>query len=250
MKIRKEAVIVIIIAILFIIGIGMYSRYQIDKSREAFAVRIMSDDSTVSSATVEQLKAAIAANEKKMEQHVQDAAKTAYYWKILSVRLQDRGLYGDALEALKHAIYYAPSDPVLQYYTGLSAGILAKSTHSNPGATDESTGRAQYFALAEEAYLRAIELDPKYTRPMYGLAVLYVFELNRPEEAIPYLKRCLEITRNDVDSMAVMARAYFMMKDYKSALDLYNLIISVTTDPQKRIDAQNNRQIVMGFTRG
>jgi len=250
MKIKAGAVIAIVVVIVIVICIAAAAMYQRNKSREALAGRILSEDSPATTETIESLKAAIAANEKKIEQHVQDAAKTAYYWKILAVRLQDRGLHGDALDALQRAISYSPSDPLLHYLTGVSAGILAKSVHSNPGKADDTNGKERYYALAEEAYLRAIELDPKYVSPRYGLAVLYVFELGRPEDAVPYLKQCLDISRNDVDSMAVLARAYFMLKDYKSALDLYNTIINVSTDPQKKNDARNNRQIIMGMPRG
>jgi len=76
--------------------------------------------------------------------------------------------------------------------------------------------------------------------------VLYVFDLERPEDAVPHLQHYLEISRNDVDTMFVLARAFFMLKNYQGALDLYDRIIILTTSDQKRIDAQNNRQMVLG----
>ena len=250
MKIKKEVVIVISAAVLFVLVIVAITQYQINKTREEFAARIVSEGSAKTPDTVEGLKAAIAANEKKMKQYVDEAAQTAYYWKILAVRLQDRGLHGEALDALERAIYYAPADPQLHYYTGVSAGILAKSVHVYSDDGTENTERRRYFALAEDAYLRAIELDPTYTRPRYGLAVLYVFELNRPEDAIPHLQRCLEISRNDLDSMFVLARAYYMLKRYQDAVDLYDRIISFTSNAQQRTEAQNNRQQLLDLIHG
>ena len=250
MKIKKEAVIIITIVVLLVVVIASVSQYQKNKERGALAERIISAGSNTAPDTVEGLKAAIAANEKQIGQYVESAAKTAYYWKILAVRLQDRELHGEALEALERAVYYAPADPLLHYYTGVSAGVLAKSVHIYPGRDNENAERRRYFALAEESYLRAIELDSKYLRPRFGLAVLYVFELDRPEDAVPQLERCLEISRNDLDTMFVLARAFFMLKRYQEAVDLYDRILTLSRDQQQRIDAQNNRQQILGLIHG
>jgi hypothetical protein len=45
--------------------------------------------------------------------------------------------------------------------------------------------------------------------------------------------------------MFVLARAFYMLENYQAAVELYDRIITLTSDEQKRIDAQNNRQIVM-----
>ena len=234
-----------LIAVVLIIVIALFaaSGYQKNKARGDLAKQIFGLGSGVSPVTIEELKASIAANEKQIERYVETAARTGIYWKILASRLQDRGLHGEALEALKNAIYYIPEDPALHYSAGISAGILAKSFHAFPGR--DNFERDQHYSLAEQAFLRAIELDSRYLRPRYSLAVLYVFELEMPNEAIPHLERCLEISRNDVDTLFVMARAYFMLSRFQEAVDLYDRIITITGDEQKRIDAQNNRQVVM-----
>ena len=250
MKKTKNVLLLVIVVVcvgVIVYGISMRQRF---KSRNEFAERIFSlgDERNPPPQTIEGLRSAIAYYEKRIDQNVKDVAKTGTYWKLLAVRLQDKGLHGEALEALENAIYYNPEDPTLHYSTGLSAGVMAKSVHALPGS--ESRDKARYFALAEEAYLRAIELDGRYLRPRYGLAVLYVFELERPQEAISHLQRCLEISRNDVDAMFVLARAYYMTGSYKEAVELYDRIITITKDEQKRIDARNNRQVVMGMIYG
>ena len=243
MKIRRGAVSAILFVL--VIGIAAYgaSMYQRYNSRGELARRIFSQDSGSPPQSVEELKAAIAAYEKRIEKHVDDAAKTGSYWKILAIRLMDRGLYGEAMEALEQAIFYTPEDAALHCYTGIAAGIMAKSIHSFPGR--DNLERDEYYALAEKAYLRAIELDSRYLRPRYALGVLYVFELDRPEEAIPHLERSLEISRNDVDTMFVLARAHYMLKNFQAAMDLYDRIITLTRDEQKRMDAHNNRQLAL-----
>ena len=251
MKIKKGAVIGITVIILIVIGVAFYAVYERNKDRGEFAQRIISQGGGSMwdrPDSIEELKTSIATYEKRINRYVEDAAKTGTYWKLLAARLQERGLHGEALDALQHAIYYSPEDPLVQYYTGISAGIMAKSVHDFPGKDDG--GRKKYFALAEDSFLRAIDLDSRYLRPRYSLGVLYVFDLNRPQDAIPHLERCLEISRNDVDTMFVLARAHFMLKNYQAALDLYDRIITLTTDAQKRTDAQNNRQMVLGQMHG
>jgi tetratricopeptide (TPR) repeat protein len=242
-KMKSKIITLLAVVLVVAAAFSAVSQYQKSKVYGEQAERIYSSGVSSPPSSVEELKASIAANEKKLERYVNDAAQTGIYWKLLASRLQDRGLHGEALQALQKAAYYFPEDPAVQYNTGISAGILAKASHAFPGI--ENTEKEGYYSLAEKAFLRAIELDGRYLRPKYSLGVLYVFELDRPEEAIPHLLKCLEISRNDLDTMFVLARAYYMTENYKAAVDLYDRIITLTRDEQKRKDAQNNRQLVM-----
>ena len=243
-KTTRSAVILIVVIIIVSIVVYWASMRERNRTITEFANRIVSEGPvTDATESIDDVKRTIALYEKRIEQHVADAAKTGAYWKILALRLQDRGLHGEALEALEQAIIYTPADAALHNAVGLSAGVIAKSIHLFPGR--ETFEREQYYSLSEEAYLRAIELDGRYLRPRYGLGVLYVFELDRPEEAIPHLLICLQISRNDVDTMFVLARAYYMLENFEAAVELYDRIITLTREEQRKIDAQNNRQIVM-----
>jgi len=248
MKIKKEAAIGIIILAVFVCALAGGMVYFQNKKQNDLAVQIFSMGPGGPPDTIEGLRTAIAAYEKQIEAHVRDAAQTGVYYKILAVRLQDRGLHNDALQAIQKALYYNPADPVLVYMAGLSQAILAKS-YTNFTKADNAE-RDRLYALAESNYLTAIKLDDRYQKPRYGLGVLYVFELDRPQDAIVHLERCLEINTNDVDTMFVLARAYFMTGDYQKALDLYNRIINVTRDDSKRTEARNNRQTVMEYLGG
>jgi tetratricopeptide (TPR) repeat protein len=242
-KTTKTVIIIFVVVVLVSLAAYWASMRERDRNRTGFAQRIISEGPSETTESIEEVRRNIALYEKRIEQHVADAARTGAYWKILAIRLQDRDLHGEALQALERAIYYTPIDPALHNAIGLSAAVMAKSIHLFPGR--ETFERDQYFTLAEEAYLRAIELDSRYLRPRYGLAVLYVFELDRPEEAIPHLEQYLQISRNDIDTMFVLARANYMLDNFQAAVELYDRIITLARDPQKRIDAQNNRQTVM-----
>ncbi|MDR0718839.1 MAG: tetratricopeptide repeat protein [Treponema sp.] len=243
-KIKKEVAIgIVVIACLVIAFLGVLF-YQTEKTRNDMARHIAGLGRDSPPETIEGLKTAIKAYEKQIENHVSQAAKIGIYWKILASRLQDRSLHNEALEALEQAIYYTPEDPALHYLTGISAGIAAKSQHDFVGL--DNPERQRLFVLSEDAYLRAIELDPRYLPPRYGLAVLYIFELDRPEDAIPHLLQYLEISKSDTDAMFLLASAYYMTEAFEEAVAEYDKIIRLTKDEEKRTRAQDNRQTVLG----
>jgi len=188
--------------------------------------------------TVEGLRQAIALYEDQIERNIREAAQTGVYWKILAIRLADKNMHRDALAAFERARNYNTEDESLYYLTAVSAGIAAKSVLGN--TEDARKEREKYYDLCESAYLNAIRLDSTYTKPMYGLAVLYVFELNRPAEAIKHLERYLQLKPSDASVLAVFARAYYMTGNYLKAIDIYDKIISVTKDQKLKEEALNN----------
>jgi len=198
--------------------------------------------------TIDGLRQAIALYEAQIERNVQEAAQTGVYWKILATRLADKNLHNDALAALDRAIYYNTDDPILFHLTGVSAGNVAKSIIGFSANAENE--RAHYFKLAENGYLRALELDDTYTKPMYGIAILYAFELNRPAEAIPYLERYLKIQASDISAMFVLARAYVMIENHSQAIEIYERIINRTKDRKIKEEALNNIDIIQRYLYG
>lgn len=197
--------------------------------------------------TIDGLKKAIAAYEAQIELNVKEGAQTGVYWKILAIRLADRGMHRDALDAFERALYFNAEDPTLFFLTGESASVVAASTmgfSGNPG-----TEKEKYLRLAETAYLRAIQLDAVYSKPRLGIGILYAFDLNRPADAIPHLERYTEMS-NDIKGLFVLARAYYMTESYERALELYTRIISRTKDPKVKAEALNNIDIIRGIIYG
>jgi tetratricopeptide (TPR) repeat protein len=246
MKIRKENLLGLLVVLILgggIIGVYFYEKRNTNAALAARMAELSPKGGPPE--TIEGLRAAIAAYEDAVEAHVRDAAQTGTYWKILATRLADKGMHQDALEALEIVIRYNAEDPTVFYLTGVSAGVVAKSSLDFPRA-GEASQREQYFGLSERAYLRAIELDGDYAKPRYALGVLYSFELDRPEEAVPHLSRYLELMPRDVDGMFVLARAYYMTGQYENAIDLYDRILVTTRDAKKQEEARNNRDYIMG----
>jgi len=242
---KKGAAIAITVILIIIFALLAASLRERNRIRGEFAEHIIARGAGrwERPDAINELRRSIAAYERRIARHVETAARTANYWKLLGIRLQQRGLHGEALEAFERAIFLAPEDPTIHHFTGISAAITAKSFHVFPGR--DIADRVFYFSLAEESFLRAIDLDDRYLRPRYSLGVLYVFDLDRPLEAIPHLQRVLEISRGDMDTMFVLARAFYMIEDFRPAVDLFDRIITLTRDDQTRLNAQNNREAVM-----
>jgi tetratricopeptide (TPR) repeat protein len=247
-KIKKGALTALGIGLIGVALLGALYVFQRNRNQASLASRIAELGGRGTPVGIEDLREAIAVYEARIEEHVRDAAQTGIYWKILATRLADKGLHNDALDALERAAHYYPGDPALRYQVGVSAAMVAKS-YLDFGDTGEG-GAARYYALAEEGYLQAIRLDETYTRSYYALGVLYVFELDRAQDAIPYLEKFLELRSGDVDGMFVLARAYYMTGAYQPALDLYDRIIPLTRDPDKRSQAEKNKQAVMDIYYG
>jgi tetratricopeptide (TPR) repeat protein len=248
MKKIKDVVLGLLVLLIIAFLVIVVYRYESGKTHRDLAKRIAElSPRGGTPETIEGLRAAIAAYEAQIELNVKEGAQTGVYWKILATRLADKSMHRDALEALEKAIYYNAEDPTPFYLTGLSAAITAKSSLDFPGGSGApGEGREKYFALAESAYLRAIELDGDYAKPRYGLGILYVFELDRPAEAIPHLARYLELMSTDVDAMFALARAYYVTENYNGAIELYDRILSRTKDRDRKAEAQNNKEFVMG----
>jgi len=198
--------------------------------------------------TIEGLRQAIALYEDQIERNVREAAQTGVYWKILAIRYSDRNMHNNALEALERAIYYNSDDPILFYLTGVSAANAAKSVIGFSSNADAE--RDRLYRLSENGYLRSLDIDITYTRSMYGLAVLYVFELDRPRDAITYLERYLQLSPSDVTAMFVLARAHFMLEEYSRSVEVYDRIIDRTRDSKLREEAQSNRDYIQGIIYG
>ncbi|GHU30533.1 hypothetical protein FACS1894172_03990 [Spirochaetia bacterium] len=237
-------IVVIMVVAAAVIGIGQYKT----RSRQSqLASQIIALGGGGTPQGIADLRKAIGLYEQKIEAHVKDAVQTGAYWKILAGRLSDKSMDKEALEALEHAISYLPEDPYLFYLTGLSAGVVAKSSMNFNGVDD----RSRYFAIAEAGYLRAIELSPRYPRPRYGIGVLYAFELNRPAEAIPHLELFLTLTDNDtIDCLFVLARAYYMTGRFQNAIECYDRIIKESKNPTEKQQADDDKETVRRQMRG
>lgn len=196
--------------------------------------------------TEEELKAAITKYQKRVADNQIADSQVGVWYKMLAVRYLDNKMYGQALEYFQKAIQFQPTNQNLYYYVGLCAGYMSKTCldYKATGAST-TTEKYNYLKLAESAYLRAIEIESKYGRALYGLGVLYVFELDQSEKAIPHLEKLLSFDTRNFDAMFVLARAYYMQGNYEKAASLYDKIASQTKSEEKKQEALSNKKIVL-----
>lgn len=193
--------------------------------------------------TTEELENAIQKYERRVEEMIVAQEQIGVWYKMLATRYLEQKMYGEALGALEKAIQYYPANQNLFYYVGVSAGYMANA--SLDFRATNKTDRDSYLLLAESGYLRAIELQPSYVRALYGLAVLYTFEMNQPAKAIPLVEKLLTIETKHIDGMFVLARAYYMTYSYEEAVAVYDKIINTSTSKENREKAEENKKVVL-----
>lgn len=197
--------------------------------------------------TKEELKEALKKYDARAMDLVTTQAQEGMWYKILGTRYLDEGMYFEAYEAFKQAVLFFPNNQNLYYYIGICAGYIANKEldYNATGGLDSATKKMNYLKLAESSFLTSLEIDSRYFRSMYALGVLYVFQLNDPNSAIPYLERFLEVQKRDTDGMFVLANAYYMTSEFDKAIALYDQIIKINPNEQKTADAQRNKKAVL-----
>ncbi len=102
----------------------------------------------------------------------------------------------------------------------------------------------RYYALAVSSYKRAIEIEPKYSKAISALSVLYLFELDKPQEAIPLLESVVEREQKPLQHLFLLARAYYMIGENEKAVSAYEKIISLTGSAEQKKEAENNIKLI------
>ncbi|TVQ39983.1 MAG: hypothetical protein EA384_05275 [Spirochaetaceae bacterium] len=191
----------------------------------------------VSDQRIRELQQAIREFEEIVERRVEASEQLGVYHRMLAVEYIRRSMYGLALDHLQQAIEIEPENPVLFYWAGVAAGRFSKAM----AGRDE---RDRYLERAEFYYRRAIALNPRYAGAYYALAVLYVFELERPAEAEPLLEEVLRRQSRNVQAMALLAHVYAATGRLDQAARMYGEVAETTDDEAIRREAIRNRDQV------
>lgn len=199
--------------------------------------------------TIEEYREAIKKYEKRAADIQLANEQVGIWYKILGSRYLDKKMYGEAFKCYQKAIEYFPQNQNLYYYLGVCAAYMSKASLDYEAVAD-NTKKYNYLKLSESAYLEAIRIEPKYVRALYGLAVLYVFELDESEKAIPYLETLLSVDTGHTDAKFVLANAYYRNGLVQKAIDLYDDIEKTSKSPEARAAAQENKQRALDASYG
>ncbi len=209
----------------------------------AFARRLQDMELGVKNpSSIEELHSAIHKYQGKVNDILTMEQRIGIWYKILGRRYMDKKMYKKAIESFQSALEYFPENQHVFYQIGVCAAIIAKSTLDYPGMG--LAEKQAYFDLSVSAYKRAVELDPNYTRAVYALSVLYVFELNRPEDAITIMEPVAAKEKKPLDSLFILGRAYYMTGQYEKAIAAYDRIIKTSGSAEQRADAERNKAFV------
>jgi tetratricopeptide (TPR) repeat protein len=157
------------------------------------------------------------------------------YYDYAAILLMQKRLYAEAYDNLQKSLALAPDDTFLLYYSGYCAALEGKALRPENGAE----GLA-WLEKALRYYDQALAIDPDYIDTLYGKAILLTYELGRPEDAVPVLLHLKEKSPQNVDASFVLAAAYTMTGDYRSALAEYEGIERITAvDAQKKAAEEN-----------
>ena len=207
------------------------------------------EEGVSSPTTIDEYKNAIKKYEKRVADIELAQEQIGIWYKILGSRYLDQKMYGEALKCYQKAIGFYPENQNLYYYVGVCAGYMSHSV-LDYDAAGNTQKRFNYLKLAESAYLRALSIEPKYVRALYGIGVLYVFELDESDKAVPYLEKLLTIDKGHTDAKFVLANAYYRTGQMQKAADMYDDIINTTKDPEKKAAAQENKKQVLDLSYG
>ena len=195
--------------------------------------------------TEAELKDAIRKYEKRVDDIIIAEGRIGIWYKILGSRYMDQKMYKKALKAFQSALEYYPENPNLFYQAGLAASLTAKNSLDFE-LTGTDIEKKRYFDLAASAYNRALEIDSKHSKAVYALSVLYIFELNRPAEAIPILEKIAEWEKKPIDHLFLLGTAYYMTGENEKAIAVYERIIEISSSEEKKAKAESNIREIRG----
>ncbi|MCR5437541.1 MAG: tetratricopeptide repeat protein [Treponema sp.] len=197
--------------------------------------------------TIEEYKEAIEKYETRVKDIQLAQTQIGIWYKLLGQKYMDvtPPMYGEALKAFQEALNYYPSNPNLYYYVGICSGYMY---HKEKDGTGNMEMAGKYLTLAENAYLRAIQLDDRFVNALYGLSIVYVYETIEPERAIPYLEKLLTIDTKHIDAMSVLATAYYLNGEFDKTLEILDKIIDTTKSAETKSIAEEKKKAVLEQT--
>lgn len=187
----------------------------------------------INPARVAELEAALARYQNEIEETVRRQAELSVFYKSLGVAYLEEGMFGLAAETLMKATAIDATNPVLFYLIGVASAQQAL-------ASIDDGAQATHHADAEQAYARAIDIDPTYVDALYALSVLLLYELDRARDAESYIDRVLTSEPGNINAMFVRAALMAASGRPERAIEQYQVIISTSSSEERRERARQN----------
>ncbi len=177
--------------------------------------------------------------EKDLESTLEKYKKNGNFHRALGIKMLHYKMYNKAYEHFTIALEYFPDSEMLHYYRGISASQYGISQ-------DLDSVRRDYINRAKISYENSIRINPRFVKGLYALSILYIYELDRIDDAKPLLDTLLSISTRDFDAMLVRALLHERDGETNDALDLYDRVISLSKNDEQVNIAITNRNKVLG----
>ena len=156
---------------------------------------------------------------------IEDQNNRAEFLKLLGLKYMDYRMWSLAAETFDGAVAVTPENSRLHYYRAVCLGQQAKA-ESDPVRTRE------LLLQAEEDYLIALEIEPGYSSAAYGLAILYVYELDRVYDGERLLDDLIRTDPSFIKGLMLRARLYEADGDRGRAVELYRRVREMGRDEE------------------
>lgn len=239
MRNRRRGILAAMLAVALVTALGLAGCDQGRSDTLEDLVEMEPGDGPVGEERIAELKRQIGNYREIVDEKVQATGQLGVYYKMLARAYMTRRMYGPALDALEEAIRIETVNPVVFYRAGVAAGQLGNA------AAGESEARS-HFETAERYYERAIELDPAYVDALYGLAVLYAFELDRPEAAFDLLERATTVEPGRARPFMLKGRVLLALGRPEAAAEAYGKAAETAESEDIRDAALENRRRILG----
>ena len=173
-----------------------------------------------------------------LNKKIEAGDKLGTYYKLIGLKYLDYSMYFLALEAFERALEIYPENPNILCYAGLASSRLGKTAGSD-------SEEEEFLAKGVRYYRASLSFKGDFSPSLYGLAIVYVYELDQPELAIPLLETYNKIQKSSMKGRFLLAAAHFAMGNRDLALDIYNYIIDKSTDDTEIESASNNRNTIL-----
>lgn len=239
MVIKKQPLPLLIVSAVLILL--CFTGCQDDNERILDRLMEMSEfgDNNVTPYEIEEMNAAVSQYRDYVDDLMFKTERVETYYKMLALAYMDLEMYGPAYDSLLEAVRIDPNNPKISYFAAICSAKIAK-------ATVQSTLKAQYLQWAEQHYLNAISNRKDYSDALYGLSVLYVFELKEPLKAEPHIQHLITRRPSDMEALFVLTHILVAKGDIVGAAAVYDQIIEKSTDPEQVIQAEDNKAGLLG----
>lgn len=215
-----------------------------DADIEKMAGRMAELDGVEMSATDEERVKELMFRIEKMETDIGEVLdrqnNKSEFIKLLGLKYMDYRMWPLAKDAFDQALTITPENSRLHYYRAVCLGQQAK-LESNPGL------RLAGLKEAEEDYLIALRLEPHYSSAAYGLAILYVFELDRVYEAERILDDLLDTDPSFLKALMLRGQLYEQEENNPAAIEMYRRIVELGRDSEMIDQAKARLEVLGGY---